>query len=72
MASDSRSEYRAGKEPGNEIRHRDTMSRRDLCDRRQDAWDWSKAIDRFDTGYNVMFSTYAVPMIMGEIQALYP
>ena len=27
-----------------------------------------KAIDRFDTGYNVMFSTYAVPMIMGEIK----
>ena len=27
-----------------------------------------KAIDRFDTGYNVMFSTYAVPMITGEIK----
>lgn len=26
-----------------------------------------KAIDRFDTGFNVMFSTYAVPMITGEI-----
>ncbi|HZK01773.1 MAG TPA: sigma-70 family RNA polymerase sigma factor, partial [Anaerovoracaceae bacterium] len=27
-----------------------------------------KAIDRFDTKYNVMFSTYAVPMILGEIK----
>lgn len=27
-----------------------------------------KAIDRFDTGYDVMFSTYAVPMILGEIK----
>ncbi len=27
-----------------------------------------KAIDRFDTGFNVMFSTYAVPMILGEIK----
>ena len=27
-----------------------------------------KAIDRFDTGYDVAFSTYAVPVIMGEIR----
>ena len=27
-----------------------------------------KAIDRFDTNYNVRFSTYAVPVIMGEIR----
>ena len=27
-----------------------------------------KAIDRFDTGFNVAFSTYAVPMITGEIR----
>jgi len=27
-----------------------------------------KAVERFDTGYNVMFSTYAVPMILGEIK----
>lgn len=27
-----------------------------------------KAIDRFDTGFDVMFSTYAVPMILGEIK----
>ena len=27
-----------------------------------------KAVDRFDTQYNVMFSTYAVPMILGEIK----
>lgn len=27
-----------------------------------------KAIDRFDTGYDVMFSTYAVPLILGEIK----
>jgi RNA polymerase sporulation-specific sigma factor len=27
-----------------------------------------KAVDRFDTNYDVMFSTYAVPMIMGEIK----
>lgn len=27
-----------------------------------------KAVKRFDTGYNVCFSTYAVPMIMGEIR----
>lgn len=27
-----------------------------------------KAIDRFDDTYNVQFSTYAVPMIMGEIR----
>ncbi len=27
-----------------------------------------KAIDRFDTKFNVMFSTYAVPMILGEIK----
>ena len=27
-----------------------------------------KAIDNFDMGYNVRFSTYAVPMIIGEIR----
>lgn len=27
-----------------------------------------KAIDKFDTSFDVMFSTYAVPMIMGEIK----
>ena len=27
-----------------------------------------KAIKRFDTSYNVKFSTYAVPMIIGEIK----
>ncbi|MEG0830514.1 MAG: sigma-70 family RNA polymerase sigma factor [Anaerovoracaceae bacterium] len=27
-----------------------------------------KSIDRFDTGFDVMFSTYAVPMILGEIK----
>lgn len=27
-----------------------------------------KAIDRFDTGFHVAFSTYAVPMITGEIR----
>jgi len=27
-----------------------------------------KAIDKFDTSYNVKFSTYAVPMIVGEIR----
>ena len=27
-----------------------------------------KAIDKFDTSFNVKFSTYAVPMIMGEIK----
>ncbi len=27
-----------------------------------------KAIRRFDTGFNVRFSTYAVPMILGEIR----
>ncbi|MDD2215636.1 MAG: SigB/SigF/SigG family RNA polymerase sigma factor [Eubacteriales bacterium] len=27
-----------------------------------------KAVDRFDVSYNVMFSTYAVPMILGEIK----
>lgn len=27
-----------------------------------------KAIDKFDTGYEVRFSTYAVPMIAGEIK----
>ena len=26
------------------------------------------AVDHFDTGYDVKFSTYAVPMIMGEIK----
>lgn len=27
-----------------------------------------KAIDRFDPGYDVRFSTYAVPVVMGEIR----
>jgi len=27
-----------------------------------------KAVDRFDVSYGVMFSTYAVPMILGEIK----
>ena len=27
-----------------------------------------RAIQKFDTGYDVKFSTYAVPMIMGEIK----
>ena len=27
-----------------------------------------KAIDKFDLGYDVKFSTYAVPMITGEIK----
>ena len=27
-----------------------------------------KAAERFDTGFDVMFSTYAVPMIMGELR----
>uniref|UniRef100_A0A7C1F382 SigB/SigF/SigG family RNA polymerase sigma factor n=1 Tax=Ammonifex degensii TaxID=42838 RepID=A0A7C1F382_9THEO len=27
-----------------------------------------KAVDRFDPGYNVRFSTYAVPLIIGEIR----
>lgn len=27
-----------------------------------------KAIDRFDTAYNVRFSTYAVPIILGEVR----
>ena len=27
-----------------------------------------KAIDNFDTSHNVKFSTYAVPMIIGEIR----
>lgn len=27
-----------------------------------------KAIDRFDTAYNVRFSTYAVPVILGEVR----
>ena len=27
-----------------------------------------KAVDKFDCGYDVKFSTYAVPMIMGEIR----
>lgn len=27
-----------------------------------------KAVERFDTSFNVMFSTYAVPMILGEIK----
>ena len=27
-----------------------------------------KAVDKFDTSYDVKFSTYAVPMIIGEIK----
>ena len=27
-----------------------------------------QAVDRFDTGFGVQFSTYAVPVIMGEIR----
>ena len=27
-----------------------------------------KAVNKFDTSYNVEFSTYAVPMILGEIR----
>lgn len=27
-----------------------------------------KAVDKFETGYEVKFSTYAVPMIMGEVR----
>ncbi len=27
-----------------------------------------KAVDKFDLNYDVKFSTYAVPMIIGEIQ----
>ncbi len=30
-----------------------------------------KAADKFDPQYNVMFSTYAVPMIMGEIRRFF-
>lgn len=30
-----------------------------------------KAIDKFDTEYGVCFSTYAVPLIMGEIQRFF-
>ena len=30
-----------------------------------------KAIDKFDTTYNVRFSTYAVPVIMGEVRRLF-
>lgn len=29
-----------------------------------------KAIDNFDTSYGVMFSTYAVPLILGEVKRL--
>lgn len=29
-----------------------------------------KAVDNFDTGYGVMFSTYAVPLILGEVKRL--
>lgn len=31
----------------------------------------AKAISRFDTGRNLQFSTYAVPVIMGEIKRLF-
>lgn len=30
-----------------------------------------KAVDRFDTEYGVQFSTYAVPVILGEIKRLF-
>lgn len=30
-----------------------------------------KAVDKFDPNYDVMFSTYAVPMIMGEIKRFF-
>ena len=30
-----------------------------------------KAIDKFDAGYGVMFSTYAVPVIMGEMKRFF-
>ena len=30
-----------------------------------------KAIDKFDTSYNVAFSTYAVPLILGEIKKFF-
>ena len=30
-----------------------------------------KAVDKFDPSYDVMFSTYAVPMIMGEIKRFF-
>ena len=30
-----------------------------------------KAIDKFDLSFKVRFSTYAVPMIMGEIKRFY-
>ena len=30
-----------------------------------------KAVDRFDPGYGVAFSTYAVPVILGEIKKLF-
>lgn len=29
-----------------------------------------KAVDNFDTSYGVMFSTYAVPLILGEVKDL--
>ena len=29
-----------------------------------------KAVDNFDTSYGVMFSTYAVPLILGEVKRL--
>ena len=30
-----------------------------------------KAIDKFDTSFNVAFSTYAVPLILGEIKKFF-
>lgn len=30
-----------------------------------------KSVDKFDLSYEVKFSTYAVPMIIGEIQRFY-
>ncbi|UKI28496.1 MAG: hypothetical protein L6V78_06175 [Clostridium sp.] len=30
-----------------------------------------KAVDNFSLEYNVMFSTYAVPLIIGEVKKIY-
>lgn len=42
------------------------QSRRSVSDRKR--LDYWKAIDKFDLSYEVKFSTYAVPMISGEIK----
>ena len=34
-------------------------------------WDWSRRTDGFDEGRGVCFSTYAVPVILGEIKKLF-